>query len=92
MTCWPDWDGTPASWVLDSPLEEAGITGDGLALAQTALGNNDERRRLGDAFDGLVESRQELSAADARRLRTSRERVDRIYREHLEGPDESEPD
>lgn len=79
------------SWVLDSPLEEASLV-TAYALAQTALGNNDERRRLGDAFDGLVESRQELSAADARRLRTSRERVDRIYREHLEGPDESEPD
>ncbi|MFP6590432.1 MAG: hypothetical protein VCE12_07905 [Candidatus Latescibacterota bacterium] len=62
------------------------------ALAQIALGNNDERRRLGGAFDGLVESRQELSAADARRLRTSRERVDRICRVHLERPGESKPD
>jgi len=61
------------------------------ALAQTALGNNDERRRLGGAFDGPVESWQELSAADARRLRTSRDRVERVCREHLEGPGESKP-
>jgi hypothetical protein len=60
------------------------------ALAQTALETTTSDAAW--AFDGLVESRQELSAADARRLRTSRERVDRIYREHLEGPDESEPD
>lgn len=74
-------------WVLDSPLEEASLV-TAYALAQTAMGTGEERRRLGDAFDGLVESRQELSAADTRRLRVSRERVDRIYREHLEGPHE----
>ncbi|MEE2831848.1 MAG: hypothetical protein VYD18_05755 [Candidatus Latescibacterota bacterium] len=91
MTCWPDWDGTPDPGFLDSPLEEASLV-TAYALAQTALGNNDERRRLGGAFDGPVESRQELSASDARRLRTSRERVDRICREHLEGPGESKPD
>jgi hypothetical protein len=92
VTCWPDWDGTPDPGFSTALSRRQASLVTAYALAQTALGNNDERRRLGDAFDGLVESRQELSAADARRLRTSRERVDRIYREHLEGPDESEPD
>ncbi len=73
------------AWVLDSPLEEASLVS-AYALAQTALSNDEERHRLGEAFDNLVASRDELSPGDARRLRDSRIRVDRIYRDHLEGP------
>ncbi|MDA0336041.1 MAG: hypothetical protein O2782_12810 [bacterium] len=77
------------SWVASSPLEEASLVS-AYALAQTALVNDTERRRLSDAFDQLVASSQDLSGDDARRLCSSRERVDRIYHDHLQGaaPDE----
>ena len=74
-----------AAWVVNSPLEEASLVS-AYALAQTALENGAERRRLSDAFDALVASREELSGEDTRRLLDSRERVDRIYHNHRTGP------
>jgi hypothetical protein len=74
-----------SNWVLNSPLEEASLVS-AYALAQTALESDAERIRLGEAFDELLTSRQELSPADTRRLLDSRKRVDKIYKEHLEGP------
>jgi hypothetical protein len=79
------------AWVLDGPLEEASLVS-AYALAQTALTNEEERQRLRGAFDDLLTAHDELSTADTRRLRDSRQRVDRIYHEHLEGPDEPEPE
>lgn len=78
----------PGSWAVDGPLEEASLVA-AYAVAQTALASNSERHRLGSAFDELVNGRNELSPADARRLRDSRRRVDRIYERHLAPADSS---
>jgi hypothetical protein len=66
---------------IHGALEEASFI-NAYAIAQTALASAGERQRLGVAFDDLIDANQELSAGDARRLRSSRERVDRIYARH----------
>lgn len=81
-------DGGAGTWAVDGPIEEASLVA-AYALAQTALSNDDERRRLAGAFDRLVTSWRQLSRDDIRRLRRSRERVDRIYQDHLSGIRES---
>lgn len=71
-----------AGRAVDGPIEEASLVA-AYALAQTALNNDNERQRLASAFDRLIACWRQLSADEVERLRRSRERVDRIYQEHL---------
>ena len=50
------------------------------ALAHTAIQRENDRRRLADIFDGLIDRQTELSPEYKEKLQDTRRRVDRLYK------------